>query len=472
MRTGEGQQHPEIRPGSQAYATAQPTDLRRVIGYWSGVAIMIGATIGSGIFRTPASIAARLSDPQLILALWAMFGIISVCGALTVAELASLLPRTGGAYVFLKEAYGDAPAFVFGWLSLLVTVPSAVAALCTFFAELAAGLLFPHPGATPGWVVPAIAAATILVLTLVNLLDVRIGAGLQNVLTAIKVGALALLILAVFVARRGSFAHFAAVSAPFDHSLFAALAAAAVSVIWTYDGWINISLVAGEIRAPDRLMKRIILTGMLTVVVLYLGANTAYLYMLPLPAIAAEKSVASRVMTMLIGPSGGAAIGFCIMMSAVGAANALMLTRARVAYAQANDGLSFKLLGRCHPKWATPYVAVLVLGAVAIILVLVLRDFDALTTYFVVVEWFALIFAVAAVFRLRKRMPDAPRPFRTPAYPWVPLTFVVGTSLGLTAILWGELGKGSYAPLVGLAIAISGFPVYGIWQRTQRRGRG
>lgn len=432
---------------------------------------MIGAIVGSGIFRTPASIAARLSDPQLILGLWTIFGIVSLCGALTLAELASLLPRTGGAYVFLKAAYGDPPAFVFGWLSLLVTVPSAVAALCTFFAELVAGLLFPNSAAAPVWIVPAVAAAAITVLTLVNLLDVRVGAGFQNILSGIKVGALALLILAVLITRRGSFAHFAVASPPFGHSALVALAAAAASVIWTYDGWINISLVAGEIKAPERLLKRIILTGMLTVVVLYIGANIAYLYMLPLQAIAAEKSVASRVMTMLIGPAGGAVIGFCIMVSALGAANALMLTRARVAYAQAKDGLSFKVLGRCHPRWATPYVAVLALGAVAIALVLVLRDFDALTTYFVVVEWFALIFAVAAVFRLRKRMPDAPRPFWTPAYPWVPLTFVVGTALGLTAIVWGELRKGSYAPLVGLAIAISGFPVYGIWRRTQRMAK-
>jgi amino acid transporter len=173
-------------------------------------------------------------------------------------------------------------------------------------------------------------------------------------------------------------------------------------------------------------------------------------------------------MTAIAGPAGGVLIMLAIMTSIFGALNGNLLAKPRVPYAMARDGLTFSFLGKIHPRWSTPWAALLIQGAVAIIMVLVLRDFDTLTTYFVVVEWAALIFAVASVFVLRRKMADAPRPFRTPAYPWVPLFFVLGTVVGLSAIVWGQIQVGNFSPIYGLAIAAAGFPVHHLWKRFKR----
>ena len=247
------------------------------------------------------------------------------------------------------------------------------------------------------------------------------------------------------------------------------LARAVASVIWTYDGWIAVSMIAGEVVAPERLMKRIIIIGMLVIVTLYIGANLAYLYMMPVSIMAQQKeAIARTVMTEIAGPTAGVVILLAIMTSVFGALNGNLLAKPRVAYAMARDGLTFSFLGKIHPRWSTPWAALLIQGLVAIIMVLVLRDFDTLTTYFVVVEWAALIFAVGAVFVLRRKMAEAPRPFSTPGYPWVPLLFVVGTIVGVSAIVWGEFQVGNFSPIYGLGIALAGFPVHQLWKRLKR----
>ena len=214
-------------------------------------------------------------------------------------------------------------------------------------------------------------------------------------------------------------------------------------------------------------MRRVIVGDMCLIVFLYVGANVGYFYALPVEAMAAETGgVPQRIVTDRLGPIGGALIGAAILCSVFGALNGNILAKPRVAYAMARDRLTFGFLGRVHPRWATPHAAILIQSGMAILLVAVLRDFDALTTYFVVVEWSALLFAVAAVMVLRKQRPDAPRPFRTPGYPWVPLAFLVGTFAGLVAIVWGEVGRPvpNYAPLWGLLLAAAGFPVYRAWR--------
>jgi len=213
-------------------------------------------------------------------------------------------------------------------------------------------------------------------------------------------------------------------------------------------------------------MKRVTIVGMLIIVALYLGANLAYFYMMPLDVMAEQKAAIARtVMTAIAGPIGGAVILMSIMCSVFGALNANVLAKPRVAYAMARDGLTFPFLGWTHARFATPWAAIVVQGVAAIVMVLALRDFDTLTTYFVVVEWTALIVSVAAVFVLRRTMAGVPRPYRTPGYPWVPLVFVIGAGVGLAAIVWGEFQNGNYTPMYGLAIAIAGFPVYHVWKR-------
>ena len=435
------------------------SDLRRVIGFWGGTALIVGITIGSGIFRKPPTIAGLVPNPLVIMALWTAFGLISICGALTLAELSSLLPRPGGVYVYLHEAYGDSIAFVFGWLYVLVTTPANIAALATVFAEFFLNLLGVPAG---GFTLEGIAIAAIITLTVVNLLGAQVGAAVGGVCTLLKVAALVAIILGAFLLGHGSVSHLVT-GGPVQGE---GLARAVASVIWTYDGWIAVSMIAGEVVAPERLMKRVTIVGMLIIVALYVGANLAYFYMMPLDVMAQQKAAIARtVMTQIVGPVGGVVILLSIMCSVFGALNANMLAKPRVAYAMARDALTFGFLGWTHSRFATPWAAILVQGAAAIVMVLTLRDFDTLTTYFIVVEWTALIVSVAAVFVLRRTMADVPRPYRTPGYPWVPLVFCVGAAVGLAAIVWGEFKNGNYTPMYGLAIAFAGFPVYFVWKR-------
>ena len=427
----------------------------------------MGITIGSGVFRKPFTLANDVGDPVSILALWVGFGLVSLCGALALAELSCMLPRTGGAYVFLRAAYGDPAAFTFGWLYLLVTTPAAIGALATFFGELLLSVGGKAGTGAPAWAVPAIASATILILSGINLLGARPGSAVQTLFTVVKIAALLVLMVVSFTAAAGSFAHLRpSAGGPRN------LGMGAASVIWAYDGWIAVSMIAGEVRAPAQLMRRIIVAGMLAIVFLYVGANVGYFYALPVETMAATVGVPQRIMSDRLGPLGGRLIAGAILCSVFGALNGNILAKPRVAYALARDGLTFSILGRVHPRWATPHIALIVHALGAVLLVGLLRDFDRLTTYFIVVEWGALLFAVGAVIVLRRRRPDAPRPFRTPGYPWTPLAFILGTAAGLIAIVAQEIDRPvpNYSPLWGLLIAAAGFPVYAVW-RGARSGR-
>ncbi len=444
-------------------------DLRRSIGFWGGTAILVGTMIGAGIFRTPSSIAAALPNPGAAFFLWVLFGGITMCGALSLAELATLLPRTGGTYVYLHAAYGDAVAFVVGWLYMLAAVPSVMAALAVFIAEMTCGLFGIVPAAAPG-IIPAIALAMIVALSFVNIAGVRPGTAIQSVLTLAKVGALVALIVGAFAFGHGDFSRLAAESArPIEPG---GLLAAIQSVLYTYSGWIAISFVGGELTNPQHLMSRVILVGTGCVVALYLLANVSYYYLLPLSDLPGQ--VPARVaMQAIAGPAGANAMTACILASVIGALNGVIMTKARVAYALAREGLSFAFLGSAHPTRATPHRSILIQGAVAAVLVLVLhqpvyptRLFDRLTAYFVMVEWLALLFAIGSIFVLRRKMPDAPRPYRVPGYPFVPLIFVVGTTAGLGAVLWSTCTRGDYAPLAGLLLVGAGFPAYWLWRRS------
>jgi APA family basic amino acid/polyamine antiporter len=324
-------------------------------------------------------------------------------------------------------------------------------------------LLGRDPGRTSACVLASLAGGTILALTIVNVLGARLGSAVQTVLTVIKVAALAALVVAAFGVDGGSFAHLGpAPGGPRN------LGSGVASVIWAYDGWVAVSMIAGEVVAAERLMRRIIVAGMLTIVVLYVGANVGYFYAMPVEVMAQQTAgVPQWVVGKLLGPAGATVIGVAILCSVFGALNGNILAKPRVVYALARDGLTFSFLGRAHPRWATPHAAILIQTVAALLLVGLLRDFDRLTTYFVVVEWCALLFAVGAVLVLRRRLPDAPRPFRTPGYPWVPLLFLAGTSVGLVAIVRGELARAvpNYSPLWGLLIAAAGFPVYYVWRR-------
>ena len=344
---------PTTLPTAARESTRQQerAELPRVIGFWGGTALIVGITIGSGIFRTPPTIAGLVPSPLVIMALWAAVGLISICGALAVAELSSMLPRTGGVYVFLREAYGEGFAFVFGWTYVLVTIPATVAALATVFAEFLLNV-FGMPAAT--FTIQAIAIAAIATLTFANVLGARIGVAVSEATTLVKVAALGAIIFGAFLLGDGSAGNLA----PGGTVESTGLARAVASVIWSYDGWIAVSMIAGEVVAPERLMKRIIISGMLVIVTLYIGANLAYFYMMPVGELSQQKeAIARTVMEAIAGPAGGTVIMLAVMTSVFGALNGNFLAYPRVAYAMARDGLIFAFLGRSHPRWSSPWPA-------------------------------------------------------------------------------------------------------------------
>jgi amino acid transporter len=441
------------------------TDLKRQIGFWAAVAIVIGSIVGSGIFRTPAEIARVLPHPGWILFLWVVIGLVSLCGALSLAELASLLPRTGGTYVILQKAYGDAAAFTFGWMYLVGAIPASLGAVAMVFAEQLVELASGQPATTAPLLVKSIAIAVIVVLTAINVVGVGIATTVQSLFTAIKMAALAALFLLALAAGDWDASRLSAAG----DVLPGGFAQAAAFIIFTYNGWAYLGLVAGEVRDPERQISRIIMAGMAITIVFYLATNWMYHLSLPVAEIAQETVVARRVAFDLFGPAGGAAMNAAILASVFGTLCAIVLTNSRVPYALARDGLGFVILGRCHARFATPHVALLVQGAITIALIFWLGSFGRLSTYFVLVEWTALVFAIGAIFVLRRTMPEAHRPYRTPGYPWVPLVFVVVVSLFLVGIAASNAARGDWAPVLGLLISLAGFPAFSLWRGRRRR---
>lgn len=430
--------------------------LVRRLGLWSSIGIVIGVTIGSGIFRTPATIAARVPEPTLMLAVWLIGGIISLCGALSVAELAAALPQTGGWYVYLREGWGRLAAFLFGWSELVLIRASATGAIATVFAEYALRSFGSDP-ALNAQTTHNLAAAAVIAAGVLNILGVRVGAAVAGVSTVAKFGGLALLVLAAALLGGGAGAsatHFTSTGAPVAAGRFGL---ALISVLWAYDGFADLSFAAGEVTQPQRNLPRAIIIGTLMIVAIYLAANLAYLYVIPIAGVAASRLIAADTMQALFGPVGAAAVSVTVMISALGALIATMLAAPRVFFAMADDGLFFKGVAAVHPRYQTPYVAIGVAMVLGVCFVLT-RTFEQLADTFVLSIWPFYGVAIAGLYRLRRTRPDLARPYRVPGYPIVPAIFVaaviylVGNAL-VTDPVWTS---------VTFAIVLAGIPVYAI----------
>ena len=430
--------------------------LVRRLGLWSSIGIVIGVTIGSGIFRTPATIAARVPEPTLMLAIWLIGGIISLCGALSVAELAAALPQTGGWYVYLREGWGRLAAFLFGWSELVLIRASATGAIATVFAEYALRSFGSDP-ALNAQTTHNLAAAAVIAAGVLNILGVRVGAAVAGVSTVAKFGGLALLVLAAALLGGGAGAsatHFTSTGAPVAAGRFGL---ALISVLWAYDGFADLSFAAGEVTQPQRNLPRAIIIGTLMIVAIYLAANLAYLYVIPIAGVAASRLIAADTMQALFGPVGAAAVSVTVMISALGALIATMLAAPRVFFAMADDGLFFKGVAAVHPRYQTPYVAIGVAMVLGVCFVLT-RTFEQLADTFVLSIWPFYGVAIAGLYRLRRTRPDLARPYRVPGYPIVPAIFVaaviylVGNAL-VTDPVWTS---------VTFAIVLAGIPVYAI----------
>jgi len=444
-------------------ASAPPLDrwgdrLPRRLGLWSAVAVLVGSTIGGGIFRTPAIIAERVPAPLPMFGLWILGGLLALCGALTYAELAALYPRSGGVFVYIRQGFGPLPAFLFGWSELLLIRASALGAIATPFAEYLLRSLGFDPARPPyAGAVHWVAALAIVATAALNYVGVRWSALFLNVTTAAKYAALALLVLMAFAVGHGSFAHYTAAAGPVSGGLFGL---ALVSVMWAYDGWGDLSFVGGEVRDPERNLPRALILGAAAVVAIYLLANAAYLYLLPIDRMAQSPLVAADAAQSILGRFGVGLVAVVVMVATFSTLLGSMLTGPRIFFAMADDGLFFRGVARVHPRFQTPWVAIALTATLGIVYVL-LGSFQELADRFVVAIFPFYALAAAAVFTLRRRRPPdvLPRPVRVVGYPVVPALFVLATLYMLGTALWQD-------PLhTGLAFAVilAGIPAYRLW---------
>jgi len=439
-------------------------ELPRVLGLWDMVSIVVGGIIGSGIFLVPSNMAAQVKAPLLILAVWVVGGVLSFFGALTFGELGAAMPEAGGIYVYLREAYGSAIAFLFGWTLFLVIDSGAIATLTVAFSSKYLPYFFKISPLGQKF----ICVVFIAFLATVNYVGVRWGANLQNLLTIIKFGALVAICSILFIFAKGSPSNF--VSPPpssFSMSLLGSFGLALVASLWAYKGWESSTYSGGEIKNPQRNFPLGILIGTLVCILLYLAAQLAYLYVLPSSAMAKSTRIAADAMQIAVGPIGAAIISFIILFSITGATNQNFICSPRVYFAMARDKVFFKKIATVHPKFLTPHVSIIALGIWSIILSLS-GTFEQLFTYVIFGQWIFLGLTVAATVVLRKKKPDLPRPYKTWGYPITPIIFI----LAALFISLNSLLNQFRNALAGLIIIFLGLSPYIYWKvkRTRKIG--
>lgn len=439
-----------MRPATDAWGERLP----RHLGLWSAVAVLVGSTIGSGIFRVPAGVAERLQEPGPVMLAWVLGGAIALFGALTLAELAAALPRSGGVFAYLLEGFGPLPAFLFGWSELTVIRASALGAIATIFAEYLGYFLALSPQA-----VRYVAAAAIVALGLLNYVGVQNAARFMNLVTAVKYGALAGLALLAFTAGQGSAAHFSpAWGGGLQLSL---LATALISIMWTYDGWADLSFMGGEVKDPGRTLPLALILGTAGIVLVYLVLNLAYIYLVPLGEMAASPLIAATAadrITLFAGV-GGAVVSGVVMVSCLGALNGSMMTGPRIFFAMADRGLFFQAIARVSPRYQSPSTAIWLATGLGVFYVL-FNNFQQLADKFILGIWPFYALAVAAVFVLRRTRPELPRPYRTWGYPVVPLLFLAASVGMVVNALWTDpVNTG-----ITFGIILAGVPVFLAWR--------
>jgi basic amino acid/polyamine antiporter, APA family len=425
--------------------------LERRLGLWSSIGLVIGVTIGSGIFRTPAAIASRVADPPLMLAVWVLGGVISLCGALSVAELAAAFPHTGGWYVFLKEGWGRLAGFLFGWSELVLIRASAAGAIATVFAEYFLRSLGVD-AAAHGALTDYLAAAAIVIAAIVNILGVQLGAAVAGLSTIAKFGALVVLVIGSFAAGGGTTSNLASTAAPVNGGLFGL---ALISVLWAYDGFADVSFAAGEVKDPQRTLPRAIIWGTLAIIAIYLATNVAYLYVNPIETAAHSKLIAADTARVVFGELGVSLVSVVVAISTFGSLIAIMLAAPRIFFAMADDRLFFRPLARVHPRFHTPYVSILLATALGVVFVLT-RTFEQLADTFVLSIWPFYGLAIAGLYRLRGTHPSLVRPYVVPGYPLTPAIFIAAVVYLVGNALWTD----ARWTLVTFGIVLAGIPVY------------
>ena len=447
--------------------------LVRAIGLRTAVLFVVGSVIGSGIFLTTGVMAQSLPSTSLLLLAWALGGALAVAGGLTYAEMGAMFPRSGGVYVFLREAYGPLPAFLYGWVAMLVVLSGGIAAVAVGFADYLSYFVQDLSPQNVLWTLPTpagsfslsagqlTAAASICVLGAVNYVGVRSGNLVNAVLTAAKVaGLIALPVMAIVAARVDPV--FTPVIPPEIERPAVAFGIAMIAVLWTYEGWYFVTYAAGEIKDPQRNLPRALMLGILALTSVYLVVNVAYFYALTLDEMKGVSRIAERAASTLTGPSGATFVALTVVVSTFGCNAAAILAGSRLLYAMASDGVFLPAASRVHPQYRTPHIAIVGLTAWSAILALT-GTYEQLFTY---VIFTSILFSVAAgfaLFRLRRKMPEHPRPYRTWGYPLVPIFFIAGS----IAFVANTLVERPIESMAGLGLLALGLPAYWYWQGRQ-----
>jgi len=459
---------------------------KRTIGLNTTIAIVAGGVIGSGIFMKPSLMASQLGSPLLLLSVWLVAGVVSLFGALSNSELATMFPETGGPFVFFQKIYGNAFAFVYAWAAFAVTNTAGNASIAyvfsqytNYFVELprfseamekSVHFSIPYIGTIFPLENFGLKGLTILLLSLLTLINYRSakeGGALQRILTALKIIAMTILIGGLFFSSKGSTDNIVTSSPvmPGGWALVGAYMAAISGAFWAYDGWNNITFVAGEVEDPQKNIPRGLFIGLFVCVIIYALLNLAFIYILPIQAMAASSFVASDAATIAWGSIGGSIIALLVILSTLGAANANVLATARTTYAMGEDNKLFASAARIHPKFQTPGNALL-FNLVWSTLLIFSGSFDMLTDMLVFVTWFFYGMSALGVFILRFKIPNTERAYKVWGYPVVPALFIAFVAFYLGSTLYTDItqyqeGKTHLInSLLGLAITCVGIPVY------------
>lgn len=439
------------------------SELRRDLTLFDSISLVIGTIIGSGIFLVPAEIARAVHTPGWMLGIWVIGGVLTMLGALSLAELGAAMPEAGGIYTFIGRAFGPLLGFLCGWMMFTVITSGSIATLGAAFPIYLGAFVPLTPTTTK-----LVSIVAIAIMTWINIIGVKNGARLGNVLTVLKVGGLVAMVLAVFLLPEQPAPAAAVAPAPLPTGAvpLSAVGVALVAVLWAYEGWHDISFAAAEMKDPQRNFPRAVIGGVAIVIALYLLANLAYLKVLTPAEIAASERVALTAMTSVTGVWGGKILTAAILCSILGAMNSLILAGPRAYYQMAKDGLFFERVSRVHPKWRTPVESLVFQGLWSVFLVLFIGGFSQLFTYVIFGGWIFYGLAVLSVIALRRKAPNMARPFRVPGYPVVPLLFgVVALAFVLNTLVATPRESG-----YGLAFIALGIPVY-LVQRAIRSRR-
>jgi APA family basic amino acid/polyamine antiporter len=424
-------------------------DLPRKLGLLDSAAIVVGTIIGAGIFLVPNLVARSLPSAGWMVAAWIFTGVLSFFGALAYAELGAMIPATGGQYVFLREAWGPLLAFLCGWTFFFVVLSASIGWLAITFATYLGYFVPMSPAAAK-----VVAVSLIGAVTAVNYRGVRMGASVQNVFTAIKLGALGVLIAAAFFGGRS--APSAGNAGPITLSGFGV---AMISCLLSYDGWVALSFMAGEVKNPKRNLPLALALGLSAAIAIYVLAILAYLRVLSVAEVAATDRVGALAAEHAMGAVGGKFVALAILFSIVGGINGWSMTAPRIYFAQARDGLFFKRFAAIHPRFETPYISIVMFGAWSAVLALT-GTYESLASYAMFAAWMFYALTSLGLVVLRRKRPDAPRPYRMTGYPvtlalfaLVAIGFVVNTFVATPV-----------PALIGALFILSGVPVYFLWK--------